>query len=356
MPPVKTGAVPLLLILLLAGFHFDAQASPAPAPLLQSPASGAVNVDPDPTLSWRWVDDLMVNGGFESGMSPGWSVSSEIPSIWGIVSSTTNHWAGATMPNTARATGQLIQSLDIPADAVSATLQWSERIVDMYPYSIIARLRVMLFQGGAYITTLEDAYGFEPPFASHTWVSRSADLLAYAGQSFQLVVQADSYDPRAYAAWWADVDGFSLSCEHASGPPEFQVLLGKNSVLRATNQVASTAGLSVIGPPLTPVTKYYWCVGAVRDGVTNYSATRSFTTGQRVLPRLKVLGLTNSNVQLSFPTHAGRNYTIEQRDGLNGMAGWYDVLSAGQGTGATMKVEVPLPYSDTAFWRLRVSP
>jgi hypothetical protein len=360
---VKTHAIRLLVPVLLAGFLHGATASPAPAPLLQLPASGAVNVDPDTTLSWRWVDDLMVNGSFESGMTPGWYTGGANPDIWQIFTSTTNAYgmgfrlAGTQSPYyVAPANGQLIQDLYIPADAVSATLQWSERIFDFIPTYPVARLRVMLFQGGGWVTTLEDALGNEPMFLSHNWVTRSTNLLAYAGQSLQLVVQVNFYDPRAATMWLADLDGFSFACEFTSAMPEFQVFLGKSSTLRATNQIGDTTALSLAVPPLDSLTTYYWRVGAVRDGVTNFSTTAHFKTGQRVLPAVTVAGVTDTSVRLSFPTRTGRNYTIEQRDGLDRLGSWYDILTAGQGTGAPMEVEVPRPGNNTAFWRLRVSP
>jgi hypothetical protein len=355
MAAVKIIRLRLVLLVVLAGSPHGADASSAPAPLLQSPASGAVNIDPDPTLTWRWVDDLMSNGSFESGMSPGWYVGGSNPTIWQVFTAG-YRWAGATMPTASPATGRLIQDLYIPADAVSATLQWSERIFDLYPTLPIGRLRVMLFQGGTLLTTLEDAIGNEPIFVSHNWVTRTNNLLAYAGQSFQLVIQADSYSPQAATMWWADVDGFSFACENASATPEFQVLLGKSSVLRDTNQIGDTTALSLVAPPLDSLTRYYWRVGAVRDGVTNFSTTRYFNTGQRVLPAVTVVGVTGTGVQLSFPTHEGRNYVIEQRDRFDQASGWYDALWAGPGTGAPMEAEVPLPLNGTAFWRLRVSP
>jgi hypothetical protein len=353
---VNSRVARLLLLVVVAGFRHWAPASPAPAPLPQLPAQGATNVDPDTTLTWRWVDDLMSNGSFESGMSPGWSTGGQNPDMWQIFTSSTNawgmgyRWAGTQSPYYVYpATSQLIQDLYIPADAVSATLQWSERIVNLQP-SLLARLRVMLFQGGGWVATLEDALGSEPIFM------RSTNLLAYAGQSLQLVVQANTYTPQAATMWFADVDGFSLTCENASATPEFQVLLGKSSVLRATNQIGDTTALSLAAPPLDPMTRYYWRVGAVRDGVTNFSTTAYFTTGQRVLPTLTVGGVTDTSVRLSFPTRADRNYTIEQRDSLDSAGGWYDTLGIGQGSGAPMEVEVPLPGNGPAFWRLRVSP
>jgi len=168
-------------------------------------------------------------------------------------------------------------------------------------------------------------------------------------------VQADTYSPEAYVLWWADVDGFSLACEHSS-TPEFQVLLGKSSILRSTNQIGDTTELMLAGPALDPSTTYYWRVGAVRDGVTNFSATAHFRTGLRVLPQLTVTGLTSTGVGLSFPSLLNRNYTIEQIDSLDGSSTWHDAVLVGPGTGFSIQVEVPFPQNDTAFWRLRVTP
>ena len=305
----------------------------------------------------------MVNGSFESGLTPGWYTGGANPDLWQIYTSNTNaygmgyRWVANPSPYyVSPANGQLIQDLYIPADAVSATLQWSERLMNRYPMLPIARLRVMLFQGGGWVATLEDVMGTEPQFYSYNWVARSTNLLAYAGQSLQLVVQANYYYPQAATMWYADVDGFSFACENASATPEFQVFLSKTSTFKATNQIGDTTALSVATPPLDSSTTYYWRVGAVRDGVTNFSATAHFKTGQRILPAVKVTGVADTGVRLSFPTRADRNYTIEQCDELHGTGGWYDILGAGQGTGAAMEVEVPLPQNGPAFWRLRVSP
>lgn len=305
----------------------------------------------------------MINGSFESGMDPGWYVGGTNPEIWQIYTNATNtngmgfRWATTYMPPlAATATGQLIQDLYIPADATSATLQWSERIWNFYPPGrLIGVLRIRLYQGGVPIAYLENATGNESIFLPHTWVSRSTNLMAFAGQSLQLVVEADSYQPLAANYWYADVDGFTLSCQHPANP-EFQVYLGRNSILRSTNLVADIYDLSFASIPLASSTTYYWRVGSVRDGVTNYSATWNFRTGQRVLPALTVQRLTSTGVQFSFPTHTNRNYIIEQRDTMDGTSGWYDVLWAGPGNGAPMQFEVPLPWGDTAFWRLRVEP
>ncbi len=352
-----------MLLVLVADLILGAMANPAPAPLLQSPTSGAVNVDPDTTLSWRWVDDLLTNGSFESGLTPGWYTGGANPDIWQLFTSTTNaygmgyRWAGTQSPYyVVPANGQLIQDLSIPADAVSATLRWSERILDFAPATPLGRLRVMLVQGGSLVAILEEALGTEPVFLSHNWVARSTNLLAFAGQSLQLVVQVNLYDPRAATLWLADVDGFSFACEYTSVMPEFQVFLGKTPTLRATNQIGDTTALSLAAPALDSSTTYYWRVGAVRDGATNFSTTAYFKTGQRVLPAVKVAGVTNTGVRLSFPTRTDRTYTIEQRDGLDGTTEWYDILVVGQGTGTPVEVEVPLPSNSTAFWRLRVSP
>lgn len=313
-------------------------------------------------LTWRWVDDLIVNGSFETGFSPGWYTGGQYPNLWQIYTANTNAYgmgfklATTYMPNAPASNGQLIQDFYIPADAVSATLQWKVRILRFGPPGLLGRLRVLLYQGGAPVKLLDDAMGTEPQYAGFAWVSRSTNLIAFAGQSLQLVFQADGYLPRAALDWTANLDGLSFTCEYFSSLPEFQVYLGKNATLRTTNLVGSLPALSFTAPPLDPSSTYYWRIGAVRYGVTNYSSTRSFTTAQRVLPRVTATGLTPTGVRLSFPTRADRFYTIEQRDTLDNGSTWFDVLSVGFGSGAVMEVEVPFPLNDTAYWRLRITP
>ncbi len=106
-------------------------ANPAPAPTLQTPAANATNVDPDGWFGWRWVDDLMANGSFESGLTPGWYTGGQYPSVWKVYTSTTNAWGmGYRFVSTdftlipAPAYGQIIQDIYVPADATSATLSW----------------------------------------------------------------------------------------------------------------------------------------------------------------------------------------------------------------------------------------
>ncbi len=336
-------------------------ASPAPAPLLQTPAAGALNVDPDGVLSWRWVDDLISNGSFESGMSPGWYTGGTDPGLWSIYTDTTNsdgmgyRFATVEFPyqSTNHFMGQLIQDLYVPADAISATLQWKERIVNNLPPRLIARLRVLLAQGGIAVALLEDANGNEPQFRQRTFVSRSTNLLAYAGQTLQLIFQADNYFPVPQFGWYADIDGVSLACEHLS-TPEFQVLVGNTSTLRATNQIGSTTDLTISMPLLVTNHIYYWKVGAVRDGVTNFSSTFQFKTGPRMIS-LTYKGFSANGILLGFSSKTNRSYTIEQKDGSLSTTGWYDLLPIGPGTGDLMEAEVPLPFMDEVYWRLRVS-
>ncbi|HEY5911589.1 MAG TPA: hypothetical protein VJA21_13400 [Verrucomicrobiae bacterium] len=332
-----------------------ALASPAPAPLLVSPANGATNVDPDQILSWRWIDELMVNGGFDGGLSPGWYTGGSNPSLWQVYTTPTNRFATTIIPMSTLAMGQLIQDFYIPLDATSATLQWQERVWNLLPSTLIGRLRVLLFQGGGAVAKFEDATGSEAIFRPHTWVSRSADLGAYAGSSLQLVIQADTYSPAAVSSWYADVDSFTLRCEHGS-TPEFQVYVGKSQVLGPSNQVGTTTSLSYWSLPLDPNSTYYWKVAAVRDSVTNYSATSWFRTGQRALPQLTVAGLTASTAILQFASLTNRFYTIEQTDALGADASWSEATVTTPGFGGTMQMEAQLPWNGVRFWRVHITP
>lgn len=303
----------------------------------------------------------MSNGSFETGFNPGWYTGGDYPDIWQIYTSTTNAFgmgfrlAHTQMPRVTLSSGQLFQDLYVPSDAISATLQWKERIFKIFP-GLVGRLRVMIFQGGVAVRLLEDVMGDEPQIHGGNWVSRNTNLLAYAGQNVQLVIQANGYIPAAADLWFAELDGFTFACEHFSAPPDFQVYVGKSATLRSTNLVTTTTELSFSALPLESLTTYFWRVGAVRDGVTNYSNTAQFKTRQRVLPQLVVTGRTPMGILLSFSSRTNRYYSIEQRDDFNAASNWTDVLSAGLGTGEAMEVELPYPSTDTAFWRLRESP
>jgi hypothetical protein len=339
-------------------------ANPAPAPVLQTPTNGIVNFDPDGVFRWTWIDDLINNGSFESGMTPGWYTAGPNPGIWSVYTISSNtygmgyRFATTTFPMLPTSMGQLIQDVSIPSDATSATLQWSEQIVNYLPqpYILTGRLRVVLYQGGAPIALLEDARGYEPQFLGYNFVTRITNLLAYAGQSLSLVFQADCLSTQGYNNWFASIDGVSFSCDHPSRP-DFQVLVGKSSTLTTSNQIGTTSDLSLSAPPLATNTTYFWKVGSVRDGVTNFSTRYSFKTGARTMPTLKYQGSSPFGLTLQLSsTKTNRSYTIEQRDGLENTFSWYDIVPIGPGTGAPTNVNVPVPSGKKAFWRARVDP
>src|SRR5437588_926904 len=174
--------------------------NPAPAPVLQSPVSGASNVDPDGILKWTWTDDLVVNGSFETGMSPGWyTANNGSPPVWAIVTLSSNaygmgfRYADAYFDYGSPTNAvQLIQDIYIPADATTAMLRWSDRVHEALPGRGTGRLRVMLLEGGTAVAVLEDVFG---SFGKVNFVSHSTNLLAYAGQSLQLVFRVDAYTP-----------------------------------------------------------------------------------------------------------------------------------------------------------------
>src|SRR5258708_1736177 len=72
-------------------------------------------------------------------------------------------------------------------------------------------------------------------------------------------------------------------------------------------------------------------------------------------PYVKSVGPSPSGPTLRLSTtKTNRSYTIEQRDGLDTSLFWYDILPLGQGTGGPLDLDVPLPWNDQAFWRVRV--
>jgi hypothetical protein len=311
-------------------------------------------VDPDVALSWQWVDELIVNGSFETGLNPGWVAGGPNPTMWQLAGSPPDQFARTTIPNVSQALGQIAQDVVIPAEATSATLRWNVRVWNLLPASVIGRLRILVAENGGVVASLEDATGSETVFRAHTWVARSTNLLAYAGRTLQLVVRADTYSTAAVSSWYADVDGFSLSCEHPARP-QFLVYVGTNATLSATDQVADTTSLSFDSLALESSKRYYWRVASVRDGVTNSSATRTFTTGRRVLPPLTVAGVNETVARLQFQSRTNRYYFIQQADTVDGMTGWFDVTLSLPGTGGVMEIPVFVPWT-AAFWRLRITP
>ncbi len=251
--------------------------------------------------------------------------------------------------------GQLMQSFYIPPDATSATLQWKERIWNLHPEVRIGRFQVLLWQNGHAVARFEDASGSESRFLSHTWIDCSTNLLSHAGETLQLVVQADTFAAEATTNWYADVEGFSLSCKH-SATPEFQIYVGSKIPLQDTDCVGITTNLNFSSVVLVPSSQYYWSVASFRDQVANYSTTNQFTTGRRVLPEIAVQSMTENSVFLGFASRTNRFYSIEQLDTLSGDSVWMPASGSSAGTGGFMELEVLRPWTGTAYWRLKVSP
>ena len=93
---------------------------------------------------------------------------------------------------------------------------------------------------------------------------------------------------------------------------------------------------------------------SVRDGVTNRSPIRTFTTEQVVLPALTIVSRAVDNVTLSFDTRTDLFYSIEQTDNLPSIV-WNEVVPSTQGTGNSMTFNLSVYTGSPTFWRLRVS-
>lgn len=91
---------------------------------------------------------------------------------------------------------------------------------------------------------------------------------------------------------------------------------------------------------------------ASMEGGVGPAPAGTFRTGQRVLPSLKVVGQTPANLRLNFNSKTNLAYALEQceqlEDGL-----WQEIVPPQSGTGASMEIDVPLPATPTAFWRVK---
>jgi hypothetical protein len=330
-------------------------AAPAPAPLLLSPPNHATNVALTTNLRWNWRDSLLLNGGFEQGLTNAWSLGGPNPNVWAVwpnsdIQSGTNV-AEAFLNGFQEASGSLIQPVALPPDTTKATLTWYEALHynNRFP---LPSLEISIWSDSlTKLETLHVSHGIEGEWNYYKWRQRTNDLTAYAGQIVQLVVQASNpWEGPGFIPW---VDGFSLLVERAT-LPAFDVHLGKSLPLGPTNLVARVNALDFDVTNLRANTLYYWQVGSVRDGVTNLSAAFSFTTEQLISPSLAVVSRSADIVTVGFDTRAELFYVIEGTDNLESVS-WHEVFPSSQGTGNSTTVDLPISRLHSGYWRLRVS-
>ena len=350
-----------LASLVFALFLITLHAAPVPAPILQSPADGASAVPVASTLSWTWRDSLLVNGAFEQGLTAGWQSGGA--SVWTLsrnsdIQSGTNiaeAFSPFQSPTPSAGTGSLIQQVTLPADAVTATLNWYESLqhVPIPRSTPWPRLEVSLWlDSQTKLETLHVSYGIETEWSRFKWVRRTNDLSAYVGQTVRLVVEASKASTLETINPW--VDGFSLLVERTD-LPWFEIYLGTAVPLGPVNLIGRTNALSLNVAGLPPNTLHYWQVASVRDGVTNRSPVRSFTTEQAVLSTIDIVSRTTNRVTVGFNTRINRFYAIEQSDNLETVT-WNEVFPSTPGTGNPMMADLPINSVNRGFWRLRVDP
>lgn len=223
--------------------------SPAPAPALKFPANAAQNIPTDLDLGWTWTDELLINGSFEQGFVSGWSLDAGGLAAWIVFTNSDNSRFAGTSQWYQNGSATMSQDVYVPPDATSVQLIWKDV---MYPSGTIpqqyrTRLIISAVQADACLQVFEDVDGHQPEYTPLQWVSRSADLLALAGQSFQLSVQCRRYSPGFAIQCWAEVDAFSLKCVHPS-TPEFQVYLCKSGSALSQSYIGSTTDLGFSVP------------------------------------------------------------------------------------------------------------
>ncbi len=137
---------------------------------------------PEPVCS-----DIVINGGFESGdFAPGWSPLSPNPRPTVVTSPVASGTyalrigaATSSDPITQTSYSSIEQALNIPANALTATLsfaryRWSGDVISDTQYIVIVD------QAG------QAHYLISERVDDPTWVTADFDLLAYAGQSIKL--------------------------------------------------------------------------------------------------------------------------------------------------------------------------
>jgi hypothetical protein len=244
--------------------------SAPPQPVFPNPANGATNVPVDAQLYWSLGEqELIVNGGFESGNFNGWSKENQggdsfinngtylpmngqgplPPYAGGFCSTTDQNGPGFET---------IYQDVSIPTNATSAVLRWVDRMRNLAgaffnppnPQRFHVQVRTLT---GALLETLFVTETGDNPFSD--WTKRSADMRHYAGQRVRVAFVCDV----TRAPFQLLLDNVSLVVQ-AIPATRYDVYFGTNSTLTASNLVGTASNGSWRLPPLQPATTYYWRV------------------------------------------------------------------------------------------------
>lgn len=258
-----------------------------PRPALPSPADGATNVPVTLTLRWSGgLGEILVNGGFETGDFTGWQTSDSGYGAWSINDGSLNpdgpeetnapHSGkfDAAIAQIGGGTHLLYQDITIPADALGATLTWSDRIRNHTPYfTPNQRFRVEVRDTND--TVLELAFMTQPgDLLLADWTTRTHSLDRFRGRTVRIAFYQE--DSTGYFNTY--LDDVSVRLKEPATSTTFDVYLGTVSNPGPAELRGSTTNAAwVLSLPALNTT-YFWQVVARRGDAVVAGPVWSFVT------------------------------------------------------------------------------
>lgn len=330
-------------------------AAPMPVGLSPHPAPHASQVPSETTLTWN-VDqfELIENGGFETGTTQGW-ILANVGTGSNVVHNGTFDPQGDEVPmpplsgsysivSAPMSPGSfsIYQDFNIPPNAQSAILRWSDRIRNFEFNGIFSndplllhtfRVELRNFSGDI----LAILFSTEPgDLALADWQKRQIDLADFRGQSVRLafVTYVQLY------FFSVHLDNISLQV-NMNEDVTTDVFFGTSPSLGTTELLGETANSSWTLPALKPATTYYWRLITRLGAGAFTSPVFDFQTG--ALGSLDHFTWTPLSTEPQAQT--GFQVTVTARDRFNNVLSNYNstaTLSAG-----TLPPEEEAPLSQS---------
>lgn len=251
------------------------------------PANEATNVPV--TLDLRWtsgVGEILRNGGFETGDFTGWSRTNGGFGAWIINDGTldpdgpddTNAPVSgkfnAFVNQIGGGTHLLFQPVHIPAEAIGATMSWTDKIHNHAAYfapNQVFRAEIRNLNNAvldvAFTTKLGD------PLLSD-WTAREFSLDRYRGQTIRIAFYQE--DSNGYFNTY--LDDVSVRLGDAATPTTFDVFLSRTSDPGPGDFLGNTSNAVWNVSALALNTTYYWKVVARRGTAATAGPVWSFRT------------------------------------------------------------------------------
>src|SRR6266581_4253195 len=200
------------------------------------------------SLSTAWAQtELMVNGGFESSTSSGWSVSggADVYSDFGLAYSGTYYlWLGGIISEVDAA----YQTVTIPGSATVATLSFYYNIasdeVDPVAYDTFSA--TIRNTSGAVLATVGNWSNLnqDPNLGNPYYHQRTFNLLPYKGQTIRISFNSTN-DSTLVTSFLVD----NVSVQVTAGPPGNDVCSGAIAMTAGTTYTLNTAGATSTADP-----------------------------------------------------------------------------------------------------------